>query len=210
MSNYSLTCLAIFGMLLIVTVAVVAASSLLLSVTKIVSVSATTTPSGANETTTATGGSSNNMTGAQFLFILNADSGSAIEVNDTTSILQLSNVSDKTISFSDRPNRIVTTSNTTDFIGNWSTGPDSFAVDPPNALLVLDNVLQRLDLSEIQLFNPEYDSEANTLKYDITTENATSINLPDKFGLTTLVIDEHGYNGYNIGYNNGEIDRPDS
>ena len=145
------------------------------------------TAQGANETATANG--NNNMTRAQFLFILNADSGSVIEVNDTTSTLQLSNVSDKTISFSDRPNRIVTASNTTDFIGNWSVGANNFAVDPPNAVLVLDNVLQRLDLSEIQLFNPEYDSEANTLKYDISAENATSIDLPDKFGLTTMIID---------------------
>ena len=148
------------------------------------------TAQGANETATANG--NNNMTRAQFLFILNADSGSVIEVNDTTSTLQLSNVSDKTISFSDRPNRIVTASNTTDFIGNWSVGANNFAVDPPNAVLVLDNVLQRLDLSEIQLFNPEYDSEANTLKYDISAENATSIDLPDKFGLTTMIIDGGG------------------
>ena len=62
------------------------------------------TAQGANETATANG--NNNMTRAQFLFILNADSGSVIEVNDTTSTLQLSNVSDKTISFSDRPNGI--------------------------------------------------------------------------------------------------------
>ena len=123
---------------------------------------------------------------------LSDNSGSVIEVNDTTSTLQLSNVSDKTISFSDRPNRIVTASNTTDFIGNWSVGANNFAVDPPNAVLVLDNVLQRLDLSEIQLFNPEYDSEANTLKYDISAENATSIDLPDKFGLTTMIIDGGG------------------
>jgi hypothetical protein len=53
-------------------------------------------------------------------------------------------------------------------------------------------VLQRLDLAEIQLLNPEYDSEANTLKYDITAENATSIDLPDEFGLTTMIIDGGG------------------
>lgn len=185
---------ALFGMLLLAVT--VAASSLLLPVTTMVFAQtadggdAATMTSGANETATATG--NNNMTRAQFLFILNAESGSVSEVNDTTSTLELSNVSDKTISFSDRPNRIVTASNTTDFIGNWSVGANNFAVDPPNAVLVLDNVLQRLDLAEIQLFNPEYDSEANTLKYDITAENATSIDLPDKFGLSTMIIDAGG------------------
>jgi len=48
----------------------------------------TTTPSGANETAAAnaTGRSSNNMTGASFLFIQSAESGSVSEVNATTSL----------------------------------------------------------------------------------------------------------------------------
>ena len=37
-----------------------------------------------------------------------------------------------------RPDRIVTSKSTLDFIGNWSTGEDSFAVDPPNAVIVVD------------------------------------------------------------------------
>ena len=73
-------------------------------------------------------------------------------------------------------------------------GSNNFAVDPPNAVLILDDeVEQRQDLGVIELFNPEYDAEANTLKYDITAENATtttttSINLPGEFGQSTLVI----------------------
>ena len=122
------------------------------------------------------------------MFIQGAESGSVSEVNATTSTLQLGNVSDKTILFSDRPNRILASVDTADFIGNWSTGPNSFAVDPPNvALVVDDNVEQRQDLAVIELYNPEYDSEANTLKYD--TENGTSIDLPSEFGQSTLVID---------------------
>ena len=80
----------------------------------------------------------------------------------------MNDVSDKTILFSDRPDRIVASVNTTDFIGNWSTGANNFAVDPPNAVLVLDDdVEQRQDLAVIELYNPEYDPEANTLKYDM-------------------------------------------
>ena len=182
MSNYNLTCLVIIGMLLMGTVA---AASLLLPVTKIVS--ATTTTAGANET-----GTSNNMTGATFLFIQGAESGSVSEVNATTSTLELGNVSDKTILFSDRPNRIVASIDTAEFIGNWSTGANSFAVDPPNvALVVHDDVEQRQDLAVIELFNPEYDSEANTLRYEIVSENGTSIGgLPGEFGQSTLVIDQ--------------------
>ena len=182
MSNYNLTCLAIFGMLLIVT-----ASSQLLPVTKIVSAT-TTTPSGANET----GSSTSNMTGATFLFIQGAESGSVSEINATTSTLELNDVSDKTVLFSDRPDRIVASIQTADFIGNWSTGPDSFAIDPPNAALVLDDEEQRQNISVIELYNPEYDPGAKTLKYDITAENATTLNLPSEFGQSTLVIDDDG------------------
>jgi hypothetical protein len=142
---------------------------------------------------TAQGGNGNE-TGATFLFIQGAQSGSVSEVNATTSTLELSDVSDKTIMFSDRPDRIVASIDTADFIGNWSTGPNSFAVDPPNVALVVDDeVEQRQDLAVIELFNPEYDPEADTLSYDIIAENATttsSINLPGEFGQSTLVIDE--------------------
>ena len=151
---------------------------------------------------TAQGGNGN-VTGAKFLFIQGAQSGSVSEVNATTSTLELSDVSDKTILFSDRPDRIVASANTTDFIGNWSIGTNNFAVDPPNAVLILDDeVEQRQDLAVIELFNPEYDPEANTLKYDITAENATttttSINLPGEFGQSTLVIDDDGDNGHYV------------
>ena len=150
---------------------------------------------------TAQGGNGN-VTGAKFLFIQGAQSGSISEVNATTSTLELSDVSDKTILFSDRPDRIVASANTTDFIGNWSIGTNNFAVDPPNAVLILDDeVEQRQDLGVIELFNPEYDPEANTLKYDITAENATittSINIPGEFGQSTLVIDDDGDNGHYV------------
>jgi hypothetical protein len=136
------------------------------------------------------------VAGARFLFIQGAQSGSVSEVNATTSTLELSDVSDKTILFSDRPDRIVGSANTTDFIGNWSIGENNFAIDPPNAVLILDDeVEQRQELGIIELFNPEYDPEANTLRYDISAENATamtttSINLPSEFGQSTLVIDD--------------------
>jgi hypothetical protein len=148
---------------------------------------------------TAQGGNGN-VTGAKFLFIQGAQSGSVSEVNATTSTLELSDVSDKTIFFSDRPDRIVGSANSTDFIGNWSIGENNFAVDPPNAVLILDDeVEQRQDFAIIELFNPVYDSEENTLKYDITAENATtSIDLPGEFGQSTLVIDDDGQQGHYV------------
>jgi hypothetical protein len=177
-------------LLLIVTVVV---SSLPMPVTMMVSAQtadggdAVIVTSGANETAaTATG---NNMTGANFMLIQGAQSGSVSEVNATTSTLELSGISDKTILFSDRPDRIVMSVDTTDFIGNWSMGANNFAVDPPNAVLVIDDVEQRQDLAVIELYNPEYNSEASVLKYDVIAENATSIDLPGEFAQSTLLID---------------------
>ena len=140
----------------------------------------------------AQGGNGNgNVTGATFLFIQGAQSGSVSEVNATTSTLELNNVSDKTIFFSDRPDRIVGSANTTDFIGNWSIGENNFALDPPNAALILDDEVQR-HLAVIELFNPEYNQEANTLKFDITAVNATTtghVGIPSEFGQSSMVID---------------------
>ena len=109
MTNKNLTGLALFGMLLVV-----------------VTVSLLWHGTTANATATATG--SNYMTGAKFLFIQSAQSDSVSKVNATTSTLELSDVSDKTIMFADRPERIVTSENTTDFIDNWGVGGlNSFA-----------------------------------------------------------------------------------
>jgi hypothetical protein len=149
--------------------------------------------SGTNETAATTTGN-NDTNGPKFLFIQSAQSGSISNVNATTYTLELNDVSDKTIMFSDRPDRIVAATNTTNFIGNWSTGPDSLAADPPNAVLVLDDEHQGQGSAVIELYNPRYDSEAKTLKYDMTAVNATattpsSIDLPSEFGQSTLMID---------------------
>jgi hypothetical protein len=200
-TNNNLRYHALFGMLLVVLVTVSASSLPLVTMVFAQTTAeggnaaAGTLTSGANETTATANAtdSDNNMTEANFLFIQSAQSGSVSEVNDTTSVVELNDVSEETIFFSDRPDRIVGSANTTDFIGNWSLGPDNFAVDPPNAVLVVDDeIQQRQDYAIIELFNPQYDPEANTLRYDIIAENATttSIDLPSEFGQSTLVIDD--------------------
>ncbi len=182
------TVLTLFGILVALTATMASwPSMILVSAQTGIDRSADTLNSVANETATE----NNNMTEVKLLFIQGAESGSISEVNATTKTLQLNDVSDKTILFSDRPDRIVSATNTTDFIGNWSMGTNSFDIDPPNAVLVLDDEQQKQELAVIELYNPEYDPEASTLKFDITAENATSsIDLPLKFGQSTLVIDD--------------------
>ncbi|MFB5600759.1 MAG: hypothetical protein ACE5SW_11105 [Nitrososphaeraceae archaeon] len=123
----------------------------------------------------------------KFIALQHAQSGSILEINATAYSLELNDVSDKTILFSDRPDRIVKTENTSNYIGNWTTGEDSFTIDAPNAVLVVDNEEQ--DTAIVELFNPVYDLEKKTLKYEVTTDNATSVELPSDFGQSTLMID---------------------
>ena len=125
----------------------------------------------------------------KFFAIHHANSGTISEINSTVYSLELNAVSDKTILFSDRPDRIVKSVNTFDFIGNWSSGEDSFAVDTPNAVLVVDEQDRQQDSVIIELFNPVYDLDKKTLKYDVTLDNATNSDLPGEFEQTTMIID---------------------
>jgi hypothetical protein len=98
---------------------------------------------------------------------------------------------DKTILFSDRPNRIVVTVTTQDFVDNWTSGEDSFQVDPPNGALVVLTVDQEDDVFEIELFNPTCDEDENAIGYDFSVlGNATSSpDLPPNLGKSALIID---------------------
>ncbi|MGD1837744.1 MAG: hypothetical protein ACPKPY_06770 [Nitrososphaeraceae archaeon] len=125
----------------------------------------------------------------KFFAIHHASSGTISEINTTAYSLELNDVSDKTILFSDRPDRIVTSVSTSNFIGNWSVGEDNFAVDAPNAVIVVDDNEGQQNTAIIELFSPIYDSDKKSLKYETIPDNATSIDLPNEFGQTTIVID---------------------
>ena len=131
-----------------------------------------------------------NIESPQFLAILHARSGTVSEINSTSHTLQLNELADKAILFSDRPNRIVVTRSIQDFIGNWTAGDNSFQVDPPNAPLVLTDDEEN-DLFEIELFGPQYDNNEKTIRYDFSVlGNATSSrNFPDNLGESVLIID---------------------
>jgi hypothetical protein len=130
---------------------------------------------------------SNKSSVPKFIAIQHAQSGSIYEINSSSYSLELNDVSDKTILFSDRPDRIVTSVTTDNFIGNWSVGSDSFTVDPPNAVLVIDDVEGQNDII-IELVNPLYDVDKRTLIYEIKTETIIPTSLRE-FGSTTLIID---------------------
>ena len=134
----------------------------------------------------------NTTSSIQFLASQQAQSGSISEINSTTFSLQLNNISDTTLLFSERPERVVSSVNTFDFVGNWSIGDDSFAVDAPNALIVMENEQGQQKTAIIELDNPAYDPDNMTLTYQIIPDDVTSLDLPDEFRQTTLVIDRTG------------------
>ena len=131
----------------------------------------------------------------KFFAIQHANSGSLSEINETAYSLKLNDVSDKTILFSDRPDRIVTSVSTFDFIENWSVVEDSFAADAPNAVIVVDDNEGQQNTAIIELFTPIYDVDNKALKYNVTPDNGTSVDLPSEFGQTTLVIDNNDQYG---------------
>jgi len=125
----------------------------------------------------------------KFFAIQHSQSGSISEINETTYSLELNNVSDKTILFSDRPDRIVISESTSDFIDNWPVGEDSFAVNAPNAVLVVDNQDGQQYTAIVEVFNPIYDYNKKVLQYIVTPDNATAIDLPSEFIQTTMILD---------------------
>ncbi|MGD1836512.1 MAG: hypothetical protein ACPKPY_00455 [Nitrososphaeraceae archaeon] len=130
------------------------------------------------------------MDESKFFSIQHAQSGSISEVNATAYLLELNDISYRTILFSDKPNRIVKSVSTLDFIENWTIGENNFAIDPPTAVLVVDE--QEQDVAIVELFNPVYDIEKKTLKYNISPDNLTSIDVTGDYGQNILLIDPTG------------------
>lgn len=126
-----------------------------------------------------------------FTLSLNNESNKTIfsSAIDKSYLLRLNNISDKTILFSDRPDRIITSISTSDFIGNWSKGQDSFAVDAPSAVLIVDDLEGKQGNAIMELFHPVYDLEERTLTYQAISNQANSIYLQTEFGQSTLMID---------------------
>ncbi|MGD1838906.1 MAG: hypothetical protein ACPKPY_12725 [Nitrososphaeraceae archaeon] len=127
------------------------------------------------------------------LSIQQANSGLISEINSTTYLVRLNDVSDKTVSFADRPDGFVEARNTSDFIGNWSIligAHTSYAEVPPNAALIVDDKKGLQEIFVIELYNPVYDNDENILKYDFTVvDNSTFDKLPLDIGHSALIID---------------------
>lgn len=134
-----------------------------------------------------------------------ANSGTISQINSTAYLLQLNDVSDKTVSFKDRPDRNVTSLTTEHFVDVWDMlkgAEESYAKVPPNAALIVDEIQKgelQQDTFVIELYNPVYDKDTKILRYDFTVvDNSTFSDLPLDIGQSSLLIDG-GYAGQSHG-----------
>jgi hypothetical protein len=100
----------------------------------------------------------------------------------------LRNVTPSTIYFSDRPQRVVGHLVTSDFIGFWDEGDDSFKDDPPNAVLAFIGKAEEVPTEVVvEITDPKLDG-AN-LSYAATVLEGS---LPAKAEGCSLFIDPFG------------------
>ena len=117
----------------------------------------------------------------QYLFVQNAKGLSFAEDKMT-----LKGISDITLLFSDRPDRIAGHMTTADFAKNWNMGKDSFKIDNPNAALAIFGEKEPNDVV-VELSDPVL--EGNNLTYGIKLLEGS---IPQETGECSLFIDVIG------------------
>jgi hypothetical protein len=102
--------------------------------------------------------------------------------------ITLHGLAGSTVYFADRPRREIGHIPSRRFVELWESGPNSFAVDPPNAVLsFLDEDGGSPDDAVVVLREPKL--EDDTLMYDVEILDGT---LPPKYGPCALFIDVFG------------------
>jgi hypothetical protein len=95
----------------------------------------------------------------EFLFVQNA-----IAVTLSEGVLSMIGITPETLYFSDRPDRIVGRVTTQEFVDHWSKGEDSFAANPPNAVL---STLQGPSPQDVVVVLREPHLGGGTLSYNV-------------------------------------------
>ena len=138
--------------------------------------------------------------GQEFLFVQTAEAGSWQPTPGKEGVytLTLTGAAAQTVYFSDRPDRIVGAVPMQQFLDGLGFTPDN----PPNAAVVTGTGDDE-DVLVIELRNPAYEAEADTLTYEavvlegyaeeglaFVAERQEDGELPDTFGTTSLFIDD--------------------
>ncbi len=136
----------------------------------------------------------------EFLFVQTAKAGTWVPKPGEEDVytLTLTGAAAQTIYFSDRPDRIVGSVPMQKFLENLGFSPHN----PPNAALITGTGDDE-EVLIIELMNPAYDAEADTLTYDavvlvdydqegltFVAERQGDTDMPSTFGHTSLFIDD--------------------
>jgi hypothetical protein len=112
----------------------------------------------------------------------------AERVTSEDGTLTLRGVTPSTLYFSDRPMRVVGQMKTADFVDLWGAGENSFAADPPNAVLsFLEPGGKVPEDAVVVIKDPRL--ENSHLSYSIEVLEGT---VPAEAGAVTLFIDPFG------------------
>lgn len=134
-----------------------------------------------------------------YMFVQTADSGLFIPVEGEENLyhLTLEGVAGNTIYFSDRPERVVGQAPMGDFLDGLGFSEDN----PPNAALEILEAEESTDLVVLELFDPAYHAESNTLEYTASIlqepDHSYAVfnerhdkEIPKSFGANSLFIDD--------------------
>ena len=123
-------------------------------------------------------------TGTKEIEALYVQSAKGMAYADGT--LTLQGIAPSTIIFSDRPDRVAGHQTTQEFFDSWSVGDDSFADDPPNAVISIFSEEEIQDVVVV-LSDPTLDGDQMSYKIDITAGE-----MPASGGPSSLFIDMIG------------------
>jgi len=100
------------------------------------------------------------------LYVQETSSSSIERLGSGVYRLRLTGVSPRVTTFTDRPRRRAGRQGLQGFVRSWKA--NGFAVDPPNAALVLDHAPASHDVALLTLSHPHYDRARQTLTYRAT------------------------------------------
>jgi hypothetical protein len=109
-------------------------------------------------------------------------------VTSDQTTLTLQDVSPSTLYFSDRPERVVGHMTTEQFVEQWTEGPNSFAEDPPNAVLSYVDTGADVPEDAVVILRDPVASDGS-LTYSIEVLDGV---VPAESGAVTLFIDPLG------------------
>jgi hypothetical protein len=113
---------------------------------------------------------------------------SATSFTSAPGTITLHGLADSTVYFADRPRREIGHIPSHRFVELWESGPNSFAVDPPNAVLsFLEQDGESPEDVVVLLREPQLDQD--TLTYEVEILEGT---LPARYGPCALFIDVFG------------------